>query len=111
MNEPWKFWDFVRAVGTAAGCGVKKDQVRVVPTWLYFAIAVVAEWAVWLFTLDRKESQINRKMVRFFSTTNTFDITKAKTRLGYSPPTTTQESIEKAVHAYLKFSSQTKKNA
>ena len=100
-DEPWRFWDFVRAVGTAAGCGVKKEDVRVVPTWAYYVIAVVAEWAVWLFTLGRKESQINRKMIRFFSMTNTFDITKAKQRLGYVPQWSTQESIDKAVQAFL----------
>jgi sterol-4alpha-carboxylate 3-dehydrogenase (decarboxylating) len=42
-DEPWRFWEFVRAVGTAAGCGVEKEDVRVVPVWVYYAIAVVAE--------------------------------------------------------------------
>jgi sterol-4alpha-carboxylate 3-dehydrogenase (decarboxylating) len=100
-DEPWRFWDFVRAVGTAAGCGVKKENVWVVPTWVYYAIAVIAEWGVWLFTFGRKESQINRKMIRFFSMTNTFDISKAKKRLGYRPQWTTQEGIDKAVQAFL----------
>ncbi|KAF2014340.1 sterol-4-alpha-carboxylate 3-dehydrogenase [Aaosphaeria arxii CBS 175.79] len=100
-DEPWPFWDFVRAVGTAAGCGVRREDVRVTPIWVYYAIAVVAEWAVWLFTLGRKESQINRKMIRFFSMTNTFNVTKAKTRLGYKPQWSTQEGIDRAVKAYL----------
>ena len=100
-KQPWKFWDFVRAVGTAAGCGVQKENVKVVPTWVYYAMAVIAEWSVWLFTFARKESQINRKMIRFFTMTNTFDISKAKARLGYRPQWTTQEGIDKAVHALL----------
>ncbi|KAF1956412.1 hydroxysteroid dehydrogenase [Byssothecium circinans] len=101
-DEPWRFWEFVRAVGTAAGCGVKKEDVRVVPMWVYYAIAVVAEWAVWIFSLGRRESQINRKMIRFFSMTNTFDITKAKQRLGYVPQWSTQEGIDRAVQGFLK---------
>jgi sterol-4alpha-carboxylate 3-dehydrogenase (decarboxylating) len=84
-DEPRRFWDFVRAVSTAAGCGTKKEDIRVVSTWVYYAIAVVAEWAVWLFTLGRKESQMNRKMIRFFSLTKTFNITESKQRLGYVP--------------------------
>lgn len=101
-DEPWRFWDFVRAVGAAAGCGVPKENVRVVPIWVYYAIAVIAEWSVWLFTFGRKESQINRKMIRFFSMTNTFNIDKAKRRLGYRPQWTTQEGIDRAVHAFLR---------
>ncbi|KAF2874356.1 putative hydroxysteroid dehydrogenase [Massariosphaeria phaeospora] len=108
-DEPWRFWDFVRAVGTAAGCGVRKEDVRVVPTWAYYVIAVVAEWVVWLCTFGRKESKINRKMIRFFNMTNTFDITKAKTRLGYLPQTSMQESIERAVRDYLESSEAAKK--
>jgi sterol-4alpha-carboxylate 3-dehydrogenase (decarboxylating) len=100
-DEPWKFWDFVRAVGAAAGCGTKKEDVRVVPTWFFYTMAVVAEWVVWLVTLGHKESQINRKMIRFFSMTNTFDITKSKTRLGYKPQWSTQEGIDLAVKAFL----------
>jgi sterol-4alpha-carboxylate 3-dehydrogenase (decarboxylating) len=84
-----------------AGCGVKKENVKVVPTWVYYALAVIAEWSMWLFTLGRRESQINRKMIRFFTITNTFDISKAKTRLGYRPQWTTQDGIDKGVQAFL----------
>ncbi|KAJ4287140.1 hypothetical protein N0V90_012538 [Kalmusia sp. IMI 367209] len=100
-DEQWRFWDFVRAVGTAAGCGVSKENFKIVQTWVYYAIAVIAKWSVWLFTFGRKESQINQKMIRFFTMTNTFDIGKAKNRLGYTPQRTTQEGIDKAVQSLL----------
>ncbi len=109
-DEPWKFWEFVRAVGAAAGCATKKEDVRVVPTWFFYTMAMVTEWAMWLFTFGRKESQMNRKMVRFFSMTNTFDITKIKTRLGYKPKWSTQEGIDIAVKAFLQ-SSESKKTS
>jgi sterol-4alpha-carboxylate 3-dehydrogenase (decarboxylating) len=103
-DEPWKFWDFVRAVGAAAGYGIKKEEVRVVPTWFFYTMAVVAEWSIWALTFGQKESQINRKMIRFFTMTNTYDITKIKTRLGYRPQWTTQEGIDLAVKALLRSS-------
>lgn len=88
-------------MGTAAGCGVPKEQIKIIPTWLYYAMAVIVEWAVWIFTFGSRESQINRKMIRFFTMTNTFDISRAKMRLGYRPPWTTQQGINKAVQAFL----------
>jgi hypothetical protein len=68
-KQPWKFWNFVRAFGTAAGCGVPKEQVKVIPTWLYYAMAVIAEWGVWMFAFRSRESQLNRKMIGFFTMT------------------------------------------
>lgn len=99
-KQPWKFWDFVRAVGTAAGCGVRKEDVKVVPTWVYYAMADIVEWRVWLFTFGREESQMNREMVRFFRVTNTFDISKARARIGYHPQWTIQEGIDKFLHTF-----------
>ncbi|KAF2446655.1 NAD(P)-binding protein [Karstenula rhodostoma CBS 690.94] len=46
LSSQTKFWDFVKAVGTAAGCGVIRENVKVVPTWLYYAMAVIAKWSV-----------------------------------------------------------------
>jgi sterol-4alpha-carboxylate 3-dehydrogenase (decarboxylating) len=40
-------------------------------------------------------------MIRFFSMTSTFDITKAKERLGYVPQWSTQEGIDRAVRHFL----------
>jgi sterol-4alpha-carboxylate 3-dehydrogenase (decarboxylating) len=75
--------------------------VKIIPIWVYYAMAVVAEWVVWLFSFGRKRSQLNRKMIRFFTMTNTFNISKAKARLGYRPRWTTQEGLDKGVQALL----------
>jgi sterol-4alpha-carboxylate 3-dehydrogenase (decarboxylating) len=82
-------------VGTAAGCGVRKEEVKVIPVWVYYVMAVVAEWGVWLMTFGRRQSQVNRKMIRFFTMTNTFDVSKAKRW-------TMQAGIDKGVHALLR---------
>lgn len=100
-DEPWPFWDFIRAVSAAAGRPVASKDVRVVPSWFYYMIAVLAEWFVWLISLGRRESQLNRKMVRFFAMTRTFDISKAKTRLGYRPRVSLKDAITRSVEAYM----------
>jgi sterol-4alpha-carboxylate 3-dehydrogenase (decarboxylating) len=100
-DEPWPFWNFSRAVSAAIGRPIVKEDVRVVPSWVFYIIAVVAEWGVWLTSLGRRESHINRKMVRYFSMTRTFDITKAKTRLNYRPRIGLDEAIKQSVDAYM----------
>lgn len=108
-DDPWPFWDFTRAVGAAAGYPVKKEDIWVVPESLCYNIAVIAEWVVWAFSFGCKESRINRKMVRYTTMTRTFDITKARERLGYCPQVSMQEGIKRGVNWYLSNSSDSKK--
>jgi sterol-4alpha-carboxylate 3-dehydrogenase (decarboxylating) len=100
-DEPWPFWKFIRTVGATAGYPTKDKDVWVVPSWLFYALAVTAEWGVWATSFGRRESQLNRIMVRYLTMTRTFDISKAKKRLGYRPQVNIQEGIQRAVRAYM----------
>jgi sterol-4alpha-carboxylate 3-dehydrogenase (decarboxylating) len=100
-DEPWPFWDFVRVVGAEAGYPVKKEDIWVVPGWLFYVMAVVAEWGVWAVSLGKKESGLNRQMVKYLTMTRTFDIAKAKKRLGYRAEVGVEEGIRRAVKAYM----------
>ncbi|KAF2279513.1 hydroxysteroid dehydrogenase [Westerdykella ornata] len=108
-DDPWPFWDFPHTVGAAAGYPVNKEQIWVMPAWLFYALAVLTEWTVWLLSFGRRESHMNRKMVRYFTMTRTFDITKAKGRLGYRPQVGMVDGIKRAVNAYLESESYEKK--
>jgi sterol-4alpha-carboxylate 3-dehydrogenase (decarboxylating) len=107
-DDHWPFWEFVRAIAAEAGHPVPKDKVQVIPATAYYAFAIVAEWAVWAFSLGAKESTINRRMVKYLTMTRTFDISKAKERLGYRPQVTMQEGIKRAVQYYLAHESDKK---
>ena len=78
----WPFWDFLRAMAAEAGHPVPKERVTVVPTSVYYSFAVVAEWAVWAFSLKFREPYIDLRMVKHLTMTRTFNISKAKERLG-----------------------------
>jgi sterol-4alpha-carboxylate 3-dehydrogenase (decarboxylating) len=104
-DEPWPFWGFVREVASAAGAPIQPSEVRVVPSVVFYIVAVLAEWAVWIISRGTRESQINRKMVKFLGMTRTFDITKAKERLGYRPQVGMKEAIKLSVDAFLLASS------
>jgi sterol-4alpha-carboxylate 3-dehydrogenase (decarboxylating) len=99
-DEPWPFWDFIRTVGATAGYPVKKEEIWVVPSWLFYTMAVLAEWGVWAVSFGQKESHLNRQMVKYLTMTRTFDITKAKKRLGYRAQVSVAEGIKRAVDSY-----------
>lgn len=107
-DDHWPFWDFVRAMAAETGHPVPKDKVTVVPTSVYYAFAVVAEWAVWAFSFGSRESNINRRMVKYLTMTRTFDISKAKERLGYQPQVSMQDGIKRTVQYYLAHESDRK---
>jgi sterol-4alpha-carboxylate 3-dehydrogenase (decarboxylating) len=100
-DDPWPFWEFIRTVGATAGYPTKKEDIWIVPAWLFYMMAVVAEWVVWAMSLGQRESHLNRQMVKYLTMTRTFDITKAKQRLGYRPQVSVEEGIRRAVHAYM----------
>ena len=100
-DDPWPFGDYTRAIGAAAGYPVEKENIWVVSATVYYAFAILLEWGVWVLSLGRKESIINRRMAKYLTMTRTFDISKAKKRLGYRPQVSMQEGIQRAVDFYV----------
>lgn len=85
-GEPRRFWDIMRLVWRAAGDKTQLEDVTVVPAWLAVMMAQGAEWIFWIFTLGRKRPQLlNVLIVKHSVLTHTYDITKARKRLGYEP--------------------------
>jgi sterol-4alpha-carboxylate 3-dehydrogenase (decarboxylating) len=110
-DDPWLFWDFSRAMGTAAGYPIKKENVRVIPTRVMWVISLVLEWLYWCFTFGRKQPRLTRKNLRLTTIHRTFDISKAKTRLGYVPQVSMQEGIRRAAQWYVKVAEEEKKQS
>ncbi|TVY33155.1 Sterol-4-alpha-carboxylate 3-dehydrogenase,decarboxylating [Lachnellula occidentalis] len=100
-DDPWPFWDYTRAIGAAAGHPVKRENVWVVSATVYYCFAVISEWIAWESSFGRKESLINRRMVKYLTMTRTFDISKSKKRLGYRPQVSMREGIQRAVDFYI----------
>lgn len=95
-----RFWDYPHAVWRAAGHEVKVHDVWVLPTWLALVVADLMEWLFWLFTMGTKRpAQLSRQQVEYSCFTHTYNIEKAKVRLGYVPVLTPsfEEGIRKAV--------------
>lgn len=103
-DEPVPFWDFARAIGAAAGYPTKPEDVRVIPRVVGLAMAIIAEWFVWVISLGQRKSTITRSGIRYSSMTRTFCVDKAKKRLGYKPLVSMKEGILRAGQSFVKTS-------
>ena len=97
-GAPILYWNLVRTVWFAAGDKTQLRDIKIIPAWVAFIMADFIEWVYWLFTLNWKKPQtINRYTVEFCVNTHTYDIGKAKKRLGYNPVVDLKGEIQKAV--------------
>lgn len=106
-DEHIPFWEFARAISAAADYPTRKEEVRSIPAILGLAMAIIAEWIVWLISFGRNSSGLNRLGVRYSFSTRTYRIDKAKRILGYKPRVSLQEGI---LRAGKSFSGRYKKN-
>jgi len=95
--EPYRFWDFTRAVWTAAGDKTKPEDVWAIPKDLSLLIASLIEWVFWLLFWGRKKPALTRQQVKFSCMTRTYNVEKAKRRLGYKPILDMSTAIKRSV--------------
>ncbi|CAO1601053.1 hypothetical protein XANCAGTX0491_004720 [Xanthoria calcicola] len=100
-GDPMPFWDFVRALGEAAGYPVRKADVWVIPQGLGLAMALIAEWIVRLLSFGKQTSTMNRAGIRYSCLTRTYSIDKARTVLGYNPKVDMKEGIRRSADWWL----------
>ena len=96
-DDPRPFWDFARAVGTAAGYPQDEATIRKLPASFAYMIGFVAEWWVWIISLGQRIARTSRRSMSFTIKTQTFNIDKAKKRLGYKPIVSMDEGIKRSV--------------
>ncbi len=99
-DEHMPFWDFARAIGAAAGYPTRKEDVKALPKSVGLAMAVIAEWWVWITSFGKKRSRMNRVGIRYSCMTRTYRIDKAKKRLGYTPRVSLQEAIRRTGESF-----------
>ena len=107
-DNPMPFWDFVRAIGSAAGHPVKPQDVWVISESVGLSIAWIAEWIIWISSLGKSRSTMTRSGIRYSCLTRTYRIDKAKTRLGYRPEVSMEDGIKRGVDWWLSSKSNKK---
>ena len=98
-GERHRFWDFPRTIWKAAGWEpLPNEHTRVLFSTLALGAAIVMEWLYWIFTLGTKRPGLfSRQQVEYACFTHSYNIEKAKERLGYALVAEFEEGITRAV--------------
>jgi len=92
-DKPILFWDFSRAVFKVLGHkGGRKVTILIRGTTL-----LLARFMRPLYWVVSKKLPLTEQMIYYCCLSSTFNIEKAKTRLGYKPLVPMQEAIERSV--------------
>ena len=98
-GDPLPFWTFSRMIWRTAGDKTRSDQIRAIPGWLAQFVAQGIDWAYYLCTLGRLRPPLNISplYIQYTIDNNTYDISKARERLGYIPIADREEYIRSSV--------------
>ncbi|KAF2252902.1 sterol-4-alpha-carboxylate 3-dehydrogenase [Trematosphaeria pertusa] len=107
-DDPRPFWNFLRTMGAAAGYPVKKEDVWAIPASLMWAGVFITEILYFVFTLGRKQPRFTRANIKYMTIHRYFDISKAKTRLGYVPQLSLEDGIQRTVQWYWSITQEEK---
>ena len=94
-DSPVYFFDFARAVWSAAGDKTEIKQVWWLSKDIGLLIASLMEFVFWILRLGKPN--LTRQQVQYTCMTRYFNIDKAKRRLGYTPVVKMDEGIRKGV--------------
>lgn len=92
--ERMRFWDFSRAMAAAAGYPVDPKDIKIIPVWLAWIMAIVSEVFTWIVSFGEKRPALSRFTVTMVRIHRTFNCDKAKQRLGYQPKFSIAEGLE-----------------
>lgn len=98
-GDPQPFWTFARMIWKVAGDKTTVDQVTIVPGWLALSLARGVEWAYFLCTLGRVRPPLKTSpmYIQYSIYNSTYDISKARTRLGYNPVVDKEGHVKSSV--------------
>ena len=98
-GDPQPFWTFARMIWRTAGDETTPEQVITVPGWLALLMARGIEWAFFVctFGIIRPPLTISPLYIQYTMYNSTYDISKARTRLGYCPVVDKEGHLNRSV--------------
>ena len=98
-GDPQPFWTFARMIWETAGDKTTSDQVTTIPGWLALLMAHAIDWAYFLCTLGRVRPPLvmSPLYIQYTIYNATYDISKARTRLGYDPVVDKKGHLERSI--------------
>ena len=108
-DQPLLFWNYARAIWSAAGDKTEVKDVWVIPKGLALMLATILEWMFWILFWGRKQPNLTRTKIKYSTMNRTYCIDKAKKRLGYQPTVSIEDGIVRSVQWYRGWQQQNKK--
>ena len=96
-DEPMPFWDFAHAVWKEAGWQGSPNDAWVLSRRLSLILATILEWVYWIVFLGTKQPTLKAAAVHQVTINRTFNIDKAKRRLGYMPLLSVKDGVKRGV--------------
>ena len=85
-DEPSPPWSFFRMYWMAAGDTTPLSSIWMFPPWFALWLTIIAEFLTWATSGGKKRPLVLKKeQIEFALYTRTYDITKARERLGFKP--------------------------
>jgi len=109
-DDPWPFWEFSRFIASEIGKPTRDEDIWLIPVGVICFFAMIVEWVTWIFTFGGQPS-VTSNMLRYTAQVRTFDMTKAKERLGYKPRVDMKEGIRRAIAWHIAHSSELKETS
>ncbi|KDP34007.1 hypothetical protein JCGZ_07578 [Jatropha curcas] len=96
--EPIKFWEFTSLV--LGGLGYERPRIKV-PAFAVMPLAHVVEWTYKLLgPYGMKVPQLIPSRIRLLSCSRSFNCSKAKDRLGYTPIVSLEEGLKRTLESF-----------
>ena len=98
-GDPQPFWTWARMIWRFAGDKTRFEDFIVIPRWLALAMARVIERLFFLFTFGRVRPPVQMSVlyIPYSMNTSTYDISKARTRLGYNPVIDREAHLKRSI--------------
>ncbi|XP_042520340.1 3beta-hydroxysteroid-dehydrogenase/decarboxylase [Macadamia integrifolia] len=96
--EPIKFWEFMSLI--LEGLGYERPRIKI-PASVMMPMAYIVEQTYKMFaSYGMRVPQLTPSRVRLLSCSRTFNCSKAKDRLGYTPIVPLQEGLKRTIESY-----------
>lgn len=99
-GEPWPFWEAARFVCREGGYPIEEKDVWKIPIEVLSFFMVIWETIYSLFTFGGAPP-VTLKMMKYTAQRRTFDITKARERLGYEAQVSVAEGFRRGVQWHM----------
>lgn len=97
-GQPRPFWDYARCVWKLAGHKKENERITALPVWFLLGLANMLEFFFWAFTLGQKRPQtLGKQQVEYACYTHTYNMNKARQRLGWVPVQDFEGGLKEAV--------------